>query len=64
MNSGCYTNQVSLTTPPCTEGVRWFVLTEALALSTDQVDAYVNRFGKNARPVQPTNGRRVEIIED
>jgi len=53
-------NGGSLTKPPCTEGVRLFVMTQPPSLSTGQVVAYVDRFGKTACPVQPTNGRKVE----
>ena len=55
-----FTSQGLFLPSPCTEGMRWFVMTEALTLSTEQVVAYVDRFGKTAHPVQPTNGRKVE----
>jgi carbonic anhydrase len=49
----------SLTTPPCTEGVRWHVLTEPVELSAAQVDEFRAIFPLNARPIQPLNGRPV-----
>jgi carbonic anhydrase len=42
----------SLTTPPCTEGVNWFVLTTPVSLSADQIDALEKVFHGNNRPVQ------------
>lgn len=51
----------SLTTPPCTEGVRWFVAEAAATVSRDQVAAFVAAAGENARPVQPLNGRVIRL---
>lgn len=48
----------SLTTPPCTEGVAWIVLTEPLTLSAAQIETFAAIFPNNYRPVQPL-GRRV-----
>lgn len=48
----------SLTTPPCTEGVRWLVMKQPVTLSADQIDAFKKILGdNNSRPVQPLNGR-------
>ena len=49
----------SLTTPPCSEGVKWFVLAETSQVGRTQVDAFLNLFPVSARPVQPVNGRSV-----
>jgi carbonic anhydrase len=49
----------SLTTPPCTEGVRWFVLQQRGTLSKAQLAAFQKLYPANARPVQPLNGRTV-----
>lgn len=54
-----YTFAGSLTTPPCSEGVTWFVLKNPRTLSRQQLDAFTDLFGDNARPVQPLNGRVV-----
>jgi len=49
----------SLTTPPCSEGVRWFVLEKTQTLSEAQ-RAELNRvMGNNNRPVQALNARKV-----
>lgn len=50
----------SLTTPPCTEGVAWIVLTEQLTLSPGQIEAFAAIFPNNYRPVQPL-GERVLV---
>lgn len=49
----------SLTTPPCSEGVRWVLMKEPLSASKDQIDTFAQSTGMNARPVQPINGRIV-----
>lgn len=47
----------SLTTPPCSEGVRWFVLKQPLVLSAVQDEALSKIMGHNNRPVQPHHAR-------
>lgn len=47
----------SLTTPPCSEGVRWFVLTEPISMSAAQIKKFEAAASPNARPVQPLNAR-------
>ena len=51
----------SLTTPPCTQGVKWLVMKEPVTLSQAQIDAITAVYSDNYRPVQPVNGRTVEI---
>jgi carbonic anhydrase len=43
----------SLTTPPCTEGVRWYVLKTPISVSREQVATFSSVMHDNARPVQP-----------
>ncbi len=52
----------SLTTPPCTEGVNWFVLRDPVAASSSQLAALHDVLGNNNRPVQPLNGR--DLVAD
>ncbi|HLL40670.1 MAG TPA: carbonic anhydrase family protein [Rubrobacteraceae bacterium] len=47
----------SLTTPPCTEGVKWFVMTTPVEVSAEQIAAHNAIYSGNARPTQPMNGR-------
>jgi carbonic anhydrase len=50
----------SLTTPPCTEGVRWFVKKASGSVSREQIDKFVHvMHHPNNRPVQPLNARLV-----
>ncbi|MBT1445869.1 carbonic anhydrase [Shewanella sp. JM162201] len=49
----------SLTTPPCSEGVRWVVLKDVQTLSADELKAFTKLYPNNARPVQPVNARIV-----
>jgi carbonic anhydrase len=50
----------SLTTPPCSEGVRWFVMKNAVTASKAQIDLFVKAVGHpNNRPLNPVNARAV-----
>ncbi len=60
---GYWTYMGSLTTPPCTEGVRWFVLEQEMTLSRDQLRTFAGIFKMNSRPLQETHGRRIEANE-
>src|SRR5687768_1964556 len=47
----------SLTTPPCTQGVKWVIFREAITASRAQIDRIKNLLHGNARPVQPIKDR-------
>lgn len=49
----------SLTTPPCSEDVKWIVMTTPIALSTEQIRAFTTLVHDNNRPLQAVNGRAV-----
>lgn len=49
----------SLTTPPCSEGVRWLLLDTPVEISAAQVEAFAAIYPLNARPVQPLNARDI-----
>lgn len=49
----------SLTTPPCSEGVRWFVMKDAKSLSAKQISQFEQAMGHNNRPIQPIHARTV-----
>jgi carbonic anhydrase len=42
----------SLTTPPCTEGVQWMVMSEPVTVSDEDMAQFAERIHFNARPVQ------------
>lgn len=52
-----YSYKGSLTTPPCHEGLQWFVLKKPIEISERQLRAFQSVFPVNARPVQPLNTR-------
>jgi len=60
---GYYTLQGSLTTPPCSEGVAWQILMTPIEMSKAQISAFQKLYKMNARPVQPLNGRIVQVVD-
>lgn len=53
----------SLTTPPCSEGVKWIVMEQPIEMSKEQIAAFGTIFPNNSRPVQPLNEREVSEIQ-
>jgi carbonic anhydrase len=60
---GYYTFDGSLTTPPCSEGVTWFVLKTPFEISADQVESFARLYPNNARPTQARNDRLIRESE-
>jgi carbonic anhydrase len=60
---GYWTYTGSLTIPPCTEGVRWFIYEQTVSLSREQLRAFAVLFKVNSRPLQDLHGRRIEANE-
>jgi carbonic anhydrase len=60
---GYYEYTGSQTAPPCTEGVRWFVLKTPVELSAAQIAAYARIYPHDVRPLQPLNGRSIRASE-
>ncbi|GKV38926.1 hypothetical protein SLEP1_g46779 [Rubroshorea leprosula] len=58
----------SLTTPPCTENVTWNILGKVRTISKEQLAALQaplsSEFKHNARPVQPLNGRQIQLYDE
>jgi carbonic anhydrase len=57
---GYYTYMGSVTAPPCTEGVTWFVLKTPVDISAEQISAFAKLYPHDVRPLQPLNGRVVK----
>merc|ERR1712078_348985 len=59
-NKNYYTYDGSLTTPPCTEGLRWVVMQSNMYLSAQQLATFP--FRNNFRNPQPMLGRPVYFL--
>jgi carbonic anhydrase len=55
-----YTYMGSLTAPPCSESVRWFVLKTPVDISTEEISAFAKLYPHDVRPIQTLNGRVVK----
>jgi carbonic anhydrase len=51
----------SLTTPGCSEGVKWNVFTSPITMSQNQINQFLEAYSGNNRPVQPLNNRPVRV---
>jgi len=59
VNRGYYTFIGSLTTPPCTEGVTWFVLKTPEEISSGEVEVFARLYPHDTRPTQKLEGRAI-----
>jgi carbonic anhydrase len=50
----------SLTTPPCSENVQWYLLKQPAQASKDQIEAFRKFYVDNERPVQELHSRKIE----
>ena len=50
----------SLTTPPCSEGVNWYVFKNPIEASKEEISEFQKILKSNARPVQELNDRKVK----
>ena len=60
---GYWTYVGSEVTPPCAEGVRWYVFEQDLSISREQFRAFSKLYKMNTRPMQDAHGRRIESNE-
>jgi len=60
---GYWTYEGSLSAPPCTEGVRWFVFEQQVEISRDQLRAFGALYKVNSRMLQAPRGRKIEASE-
>ena len=49
----------SLTTPPCSEGVTFYILKTPMEMSKAQLEQFKKLYPMNARPTFPLNGRKI-----
>lgn len=60
-NQGYYTYEGSLTTPPCTEGIKWFILKEPIGVSIKLINDLKKLMPiDNYRGIQKLNGRQIK----
>jgi len=51
----------SLTTPPCSENVQWYLLKQPAQASKTQIEAFRKYYVDNERPIQELNDRVIEV---
>lgn len=56
---GYYSYEGSVTAPPCTENVTWYVLKTPIEISAAQIAAFAKLYPHDVRPLQKLNGRVV-----
>jgi carbonic anhydrase len=61
---GMYRYDGSLTTPPCSEGVKWSIFARPLEMSNQQIRAFEALYRGNNRPVQNRYGRHIYLVEE
>lgn len=59
-----YHYEGSLTTPPCSEEVQWYVVKEPLDVATDELAIMIDLYEGNNRPVQTQGPRTVEQLSN
>lgn len=63
IDHGYWSYQGSLSTPPCTEGVRWFVFKQEAQVSREQIQTFSALYPRNVRPLQPPHDRKIDATK-
>ena len=63
VGTGFYHYNGSLTTPPCSEGVEWYIRKTTTTLSIEQIAAFAEVYDHNNRPPQALNERTLYLDE-
>lgn len=63
-NKSYYQYSGSLTTPPCSEVVSWYVLENPLEASKEQIEKLSKILNSNYRPIMPLNDREVLLFSE
>ncbi|MBK9017359.1 MAG: carbonic anhydrase family protein [Saprospiraceae bacterium] len=58
-----FTYSGSLTTPPCSEVVKWLVMETKVQATAAEIEAFTQKIPNTHRPVQPLNGRVIEHVQ-
>ncbi|MBD2176102.1 carbonic anhydrase family protein [Pseudanabaena sp. FACHB-1998] len=61
MSRAYYSYDGSLTTPPCSEGVKWNVFAEPITISEEQIQEFQKLYQVDARPIQSSNSRLIKL---
>ena len=64
VGTGFYHYDGSLTTPPCSEGVKWYLRKTRTQISKEQIAAFTAVYDHNNRPVQALNDRALYLDEN
>ncbi|KAI8015962.1 hypothetical protein LOK49_LG05G00979 [Camellia lanceoleosa] len=68
LNTRKYYRYVGSSLPPVTENVTWHIFGKERSISKEQIEALKAPVKatckKNSRPVQPLNGRQVELFDE
>lgn len=58
-----YHYEGSLTTPPCNEEVKWFLKANSIQADKAQLAQFAKLYNGNNRPVQPSRGHTLYVVE-
>ena len=62
-DKGYWTYEGSLTAPPCTEGVQWYIMEQEVQISRTQLRSFAAVYKVNSRLQQTAHGRKITASE-